>query len=87
MGREELGSNEEEQHPTRTTIAAEAPPTYALCEQAYVAHMKSMREILGPPMRNLVRKLVMECSVPTERGFEDPAHRTRKMSLDECSRF
>jgi len=25
----------------------------------------------------------MECSVPTERGFEDPAHRARKMSLDE----
>lgn len=79
----QLVSNGDEQHPTSTTIAAEAPPTYALCEQAYLAHMKAMREILGPPMRNLVRKLVMECSVPTERGFEDPAHRARKMSIDD----
>ena len=28
----------EEEHPTRSTISAEIPPSCSLCEQAYVAH-------------------------------------------------
>ncbi|KAF8959909.1 hypothetical protein BDZ97DRAFT_1598706, partial [Flammula alnicola] len=76
-------TGEEQQHPLKSILIAEVPPSFQLCEQAYIAHIKQMREVLGPPMRNLVRKLVMECSVPTEKSFDDPAHLARKMSLDD----
>jgi hypothetical protein len=77
---------EAQEHPLRSTITAEIPPSFQLCEQAYLQHIKSIREVLGPPMRNLVRKLIMECQVPTARGFADPAQLARKMSLEDVIR-
>lgn len=45
--------------------------------------MKQMREILIHPLRNLVRKIVMECSIPTAKGFEDPALKTSRMAIED----
>lgn len=56
---------EEESHPRWETVAARNPPTFALCEQAYHAHQKQLRQVLLPAMRNVVRKLVIECGAAT----------------------
>ncbi|KAG6827315.1 hypothetical protein H0H87_005070 [Tephrocybe sp. NHM501043] len=52
------------QHPTPQTLRQPVPPTFGLCEAAFAAHTRSLKEVLVPPMRNLVRKLVIECQTP-----------------------
>ncbi|KAF9479108.1 hypothetical protein BDN70DRAFT_895231 [Pholiota conissans] len=84
---EDPDTAEAQQHPSKETLTAEVPPSYQLCEQAFLQHIKSMREVLGPPMRNLVRKIVMECQVPTAKGFADPAQVARKMTLEDVIRI
>ncbi|KDR69868.1 hypothetical protein GALMADRAFT_214931 [Galerina marginata CBS 339.88] len=76
-------SAEEERHPVPAIVRGKIPPSFALCEQAYVTHMKQMREILGPALKNIVRKLVMECSMMTDKGYDDPAQKARKMHIEE----
>lgn len=76
-------TGEELQHPLKATTLSEVPPSFQLCEQAYLQHVKAVREVLAPPMKNIVRKLVMESHVPTPTGFPDPAHIACKMSIDE----
>ena len=80
-------TGEDPQHPLKATILGEIPPSFQLCEQAYLQHMKAIREVLGPPMRNIVRKIVMESQVPTPRGFPDPAQISRKMTLEDVMRL
>ncbi|EJF57268.1 hypothetical protein BD309DRAFT_868653 [Dichomitus squalens] len=53
---------EELTHPRPKTHLVPHPPTYPLAQQIYVAFQRQMREILLPPMRNVVRKLMMEAS-------------------------
>ncbi|KAF8623314.1 hypothetical protein AX17_001614 [Amanita inopinata Kibby_2008] len=94
--REELGldmSEATEEHPRPLTVRAEMPPSYALCDQAYVAHQRQMRVVLLPAMKNIVRRLVIECaedSSPSVKGdcswggyADDPAIRASKMSLED----
>ena len=71
------------QHPCTVTVNSEIPPTFSLCEQSYGAFIKQLREILAHPFRNLVRKIVMECAIPTARGYEDPALKASRMSIEE----
>ncbi|KAG6815432.1 hypothetical protein H0H87_001957, partial [Tephrocybe sp. NHM501043] len=52
------------QHPTPQTLRQPVPPTFGLCEAAFAAHTRSLKGVLVPPMRNLVRKLVIECQTP-----------------------
>ncbi len=80
-------TGEHPQHPLKATILGEIPPSFQLCEQAYLQHMKAIREVLGPPMKNIVRKIVMESQVPTPRGFPDPAQISRKMILEDVMRM
>ncbi|KAG6889067.1 hypothetical protein C0995_004111 [Termitomyces sp. Mi166 len=73
-------------HPLPSTLKGTIPPTFGLCEQAFSAHQRQLKEILIPPMRNLVRKIVIECQTPGMgygRGIEDPAIRASKMSIEE----
>jgi hypothetical protein len=74
---------DDDQHPIRSIVNSDIPPTFSLCEQAYGAYMKQMREILAHPLRNLVRKIVMECAIPTTKGYEDPALKASRMSIEE----
>ena len=73
----------DQQHPRSSIINSDIPPTFSLCEQAYGAYMKQMREILTHPMRNLVRKIVMECAIPTSKGYEDPALKASRISIED----
>ncbi|KAK7030936.1 hypothetical protein VNI00_013882 [Paramarasmius palmivorus] len=70
---------EEEEHPTREIVRGDIPPSYALCELAFQAHRKQMRTILLPAMKNIVRKLVIECGA----DGVDPAIRATKMSMED----
>ncbi|KAG5644311.1 hypothetical protein DXG03_008729 [Asterophora parasitica] len=71
-------------HPTRATLKGEIPPSFALCEQAFIAHSRQMKVVLGAAMRNLVRKIVVECQ--TRGKVEDPAIRAARMSIEEVLR-
>jgi hypothetical protein len=77
--------DEEEQHPKVSTIKAEIPPSFSLCEQAYISHTRAMSEVLMPPMRNIVRRIVIECSTPrlSDGKVEDPAIRAARMGLED----
>lgn len=68
-------------HPTRSLleITGVVPPTFSLCEQAFSAHRKAMRDILLPAMKNIVRRLVIECGADRL----DPALKANRMSVEE----
>ncbi|TFK45142.1 hypothetical protein BDQ12DRAFT_674210 [Crucibulum laeve] len=76
----------EEEHPRSVFVNADIPPSFGLCEQAYVAHQRQMRVVLMPVMKNIVRRIVMECAA-SEGGREDPAVRVARMSLEDVVRM
>ncbi|RDX43719.1 hypothetical protein OH76DRAFT_1487641 [Lentinus brumalis] len=69
---------QELQHPRPKTLVPH-PPSFGLCEQTYRVFQRQLREILLPPMRNLVRKLVMESAA----DGTDPAIRAVRMTLED----
>ncbi|KAI9063940.1 hypothetical protein FKP32DRAFT_1676024 [Trametes sanguinea] len=73
---------QELEHPRPKTHLAPHPPSYALCELTYRAFSRQMREILLPPMRNIVRKLVMECAA----DGTDPALKAVRMTVEDVMR-
>jgi hypothetical protein len=75
----EVDADGEEVHPRPSTVRADVPPTFQLCEQAYVAYQKQMRMILLPAMSNIVRRVVMEC----EADCTDPIKRVARMDSEE----
>lgn len=76
--------DEEDDHPKASTVGGDIPPTFALCEQAFLAHQKQLRTVLIPAMRNLVRKIVIECATPgLGGGGEDPAIRAARMAMED----
>ena len=76
---------DDNEHPRQSTIMAEIPPTFDLCQQAFIAHQKAMHEVLIHPMRNIVCRLGIECSTPCLSGgkVEDPAIRAARMSMED----
>ncbi|KAJ2922799.1 hypothetical protein H1R20_g14273, partial [Candolleomyces eurysporus] len=73
---------QEESHPHWETVVSQAPPTFALCEQAYQVHQKQLRQILLPAMRNVVRKIVMDCGVAAlPKDENDNGDRARASSV------
>ncbi|RDB20746.1 hypothetical protein Hypma_012221 [Hypsizygus marmoreus] len=75
---------DDDEHPRQSTVMADVPPTFTLCEQAFLVHQKQMHAILVPAMRNIVRKIVIECSTPgLGCGIEDPAIKAARMSVDD----
>lgn len=73
---------QELEHPRPKTHLAPHPPSYSLCEQTYRAFQRQMREILLPPLRNIVRKMVMECAA----DGTDPAVRAVRMTTEDVVR-
>lgn len=67
------------EHPRPSTVNAHVPPSFHLCEQAFIAYQKQIRLILLPAMNNIVRRLVIECAAD---GL-DPAMKATKMSLED----
>jgi len=80
---DEESDDDDHNHPRRVVVNAQIPPTFALCELAYGVYIKQMRGILGHPLRNLVRKIIMESAIPTIKGYEDPAQRASRMTIEE----
>ena len=69
-------------HPRPKTVAVPQPPTESLSEFAHKAYLRAMHNVLSPAMRNLVRKIVIEC---TADGV-DPALKASRMSLEDVIR-
>jgi hypothetical protein len=68
-------------HPTPMTICGEIPPSFTLCEQSYNAYQRQMQKILLPAMKNVVRKLIIEC---TADGI-DPTLRASRMAVEDVA--
>ncbi|KAK0464159.1 hypothetical protein IW261DRAFT_1575309 [Armillaria novae-zelandiae] len=68
-----------EERPRQTTIVADVPPSYSLREYTNYAYTKELRTLLLPPMKNVIRRLVIECATD---GC-DVVRKTRGMSLDD----
>ena len=75
----ENGSIPEIQHPQQELIRSEVPSSFTLCDQVYRAFQRQMRLILGPAMQNVVRKMVVECTMDRT----DPALKATRMSVEE----
>ncbi|EMD32918.1 hypothetical protein CERSUDRAFT_118352 [Gelatoporia subvermispora B] len=76
------GDGAELDHPRPRTVGAPPPPTYQLCEHTYRAYIKQMHDILLPAMRNIVRRIAIECSA----DGADPTIRASRMTTEEVLR-
>lgn len=75
-------SQDERPHPSPTMARSEVPPSFALCEAAFDAFRKQMRAVLLPAMKNLVRKLVIECAAD---GM-DPCIKAARLDVEDVAR-
>ncbi|KAF4621135.1 hypothetical protein D9613_001157 [Agrocybe pediades] len=77
-----------EVHPPVALVTADLPPSQALCKLAENAFRAQLREILLPPMRNLMRKVVWECrrEVETKPEYLEPSEVCRRMSMEDVVR-
>ncbi|KAJ7214863.1 hypothetical protein GGX14DRAFT_696527 [Mycena pura] len=81
----------ETRHPGPPT---QPPPTSALAEAAHTAHIRQMRTVLLPPLRNIVRRVVVECALDADEACMDahaprpldPAMRAARMTLADVVR-
>ncbi|KXN86034.1 hypothetical protein AN958_10591 [Leucoagaricus sp. SymC.cos] len=71
-----------QQHPSPSIAKAEIPPSFVLCEQAFIAHGQQLRLILLPAMKNIVRRIAIECAL-AEGGAEDPTLKASRMTLEQ----
>lgn len=76
-------SSMDDSHPRLSTVRSQAPPSFGLCEQAFRAFSKQLRQILLPAMNNIVRRLVIESANGIGGAWGDPAVRATKMNLEE----
>ena len=72
-------SIQEMQHPQPEIIRSEVPSSFTLCDQVYRAYQRQMRLILSPAMHNVVRKMVVECTM----DGTDPALKASRMTIEE----
>lgn len=70
---------QEIQHPQQELVRSEVPSSFTLCDQVYRAYQRQMRLILSPAMQNVVRKMVVECTM----DGTDPALKATRMSVEE----
>ncbi|KAF9073354.1 hypothetical protein BDP27DRAFT_1417171 [Rhodocollybia butyracea] len=78
-GSEQGNRTVDEEHPRPVTVREAIPPSRPLCEQSYHAHQKQMRTLLLPAMKNIVRRLVIECGA----DGVDPAIRATRMTFED----
>ncbi|KAK0476915.1 hypothetical protein EDD18DRAFT_1213456 [Armillaria luteobubalina] len=50
-----------EEHPWQATVMGNVPPSYSLCEHVNYVYVTELRTLLLPSMKNIVRRLVIEC--------------------------
>lgn len=72
-------------HPSPAVVDAEIPPSFSLCEQAFIAHGQQLRLILLPAMKNIVRRIAIECALAD--SSEDPTLKASRMTLEEVGRI
>ncbi|PCH35495.1 hypothetical protein WOLCODRAFT_139914 [Wolfiporia cocos MD-104 SS10] len=72
---------EELEHPLEKTVKALAPPSQMLCNMSYHAFVKQMKDILLPPMRNIVRRIALECAA----DGKDAAVVAAAMTMDDVA--
>ena len=72
-------SMQEIQHPQLELVRSEVPSSFTLCDQVYRAYQRQMRLILSPAMQNVVRKMVVECTM----DGTDPALKATRMTVEE----
>nr|GAT47937.1 predicted protein [Mycena chlorophos] len=76
-------STDDDASPTRhPDISGPPAPTQTLAEVAHNAYIRQLRTVLLPPMRNIVRRLVLECAF----DVVDPAIRAARMTIDDVVR-
>ena len=81
-----------QQHPQPHTISTPIPPSFSLCEQAFIQHGQQLRLILLPAMKNIVRRIAIECAledlenVKQDRMVVDPTLKASRMSLEDVVR-
>lgn len=75
-------SDEELLHPRPKTVTVPPPPTESLSEFGHKAYLRAMQNVLSPAMRNLVRKIVIEC---TADGV-DPTLKASRLTLEDVIR-
>ncbi|KAF7296354.1 hypothetical protein HMN09_01105500 [Mycena chlorophos] len=63
-------------------ISGPPAPTQTLAEVAHNAYIRQLRTVLLPPMRNIVRRLVLECAF----DVVDPTIRAARMTIDDVVR-
>jgi len=68
-------------HPQQELVRSEVPCSFTLCDQVFRAYQRQMRLILTPAMQNVVRKLVVECTMD---GI-DPALKATRMTVEEIA--
>ncbi|KAG1731845.1 uncharacterized protein EDB91DRAFT_1153383 [Suillus paluster] len=78
-----LPSPTDDSHPRLSTVRSQAPPSFGLCEHAFRAFSKQLRQILLPGMNNIVRRLVIESANGIGGAWVDPAVRASKMNLED----
>ena len=76
-------SSPDDLHPRLSTVRSQAPPSFGLCEQAFRAFSKQLRQILLPAMNNIIRRLVIESANGIGGAWGDPAVRAAKLSLED----
>ncbi|KAF5378710.1 hypothetical protein D9757_010776 [Collybiopsis confluens] len=69
----------DEERPKLATVQEAIPPSHPLCEQTFRAFQKQMRIVLLPAMKNIVRRVVIECGA----DGVDPAIRAARMNLED----
>ncbi|KAF8993004.1 hypothetical protein BDQ17DRAFT_1368840 [Cyathus striatus] len=86
-------SSEEEQrikHPKMDTVKAPIPPSFELCEQAFMAYQRMMKSVLGAAMKNVVRMVVVQCALGSYGGKkrrQDPAVALARMDTEDILRI
>ena len=64
--------------------------SFTLCEEAYRVYQKEIHTVLLPGMKNLVRRIILECALVTQCSDSsvvvDPAVMASKMSLEDIVR-
>lgn len=71
-------------HPSPAVATSEVPPSWDLCHQACFAFGQQLRLILLPPMRNIVRRVAIECAMAD--GKDEPTLKASRLSLEDVAR-
>ncbi|KAF7308117.1 hypothetical protein MKEN_01174300 [Mycena kentingensis (nom. inval.)] len=85
--------------PSHPGVPGPSPPTLSLADAGHTAHVRQLRDVLLPPMKNVVRRLVVECALDSaeddlnasgdshkQKRVVDPAIRAARMSLEDVVR-